>query len=63
MAMESKDQGPIPDIATDAVLVKSEEMPKDSKICEGKLYSLDWSSSMGVPNSRMRKNLTCYNAI
>jgi len=33
--MESKDQGPIPDIATDAVLVKSEEMPKDSKICEG----------------------------
>ena len=44
MAMESKDQGPIPDIATDAVLVKSEEMPKDSKICEGKLYSLDWRS-------------------
>ena len=29
----------IPDLATDAVLVQSQEMPKNSEICKGKLVN------------------------
>ena len=33
--MENKTTEAIPDLATDAVLVKSQEMPKNSEVCKG----------------------------
>ena len=60
MAMESKDQELIPDIATDAVLVKSEEMPKDAKICEGKLYLLRSYPILTMQEGELSTHLFCF---
>ena len=37
--MENKTTEAIPGLATDAVLVQSQEMPKNSEICKGKLVN------------------------
>ena len=38
--MENKTTEAIPDLATDAVLVKSQEMPKNSEVCKGEQVTI-----------------------
>ena len=38
--MENKTTETIPDLATEAVLVQSQEMPKNSEVCKGNILQL-----------------------
>ena len=38
--MENKTTETIPDLATEAVLVQSQEMPKNSEVCQGNILQL-----------------------
>ena len=44
--MENKTTETIPDLATEAVLVQSQEMPKNSEVCKGKLITVFYFNSL-----------------